>query len=57
MTPTENETQSESDQDLLREIAINAQRTFDAWPQWKKDESEREDARFREMGDVARHQR
>jgi hypothetical protein len=47
----------EQDENLARELVREAQRTVNNWPQWKKDESEREDARFREMGDVARHQR
>jgi hypothetical protein len=42
---------------LLQKLALSAQQTIDNWPQWKKDESDREDQRFQEMGSVARYQR
>ena len=41
-------------QALMRRIALRAQAEIDSWPQWKKDEYDREEARFREMGRVAR---
>ena len=41
-------------QELIRKITARAKAEVASWPQWKKDESDREDARFREMGEVAR---
>ena len=43
--------------DQAHEIAIRARDAVAGWPQWKRDEFELEAARFREMGEVARHQR
>jgi hypothetical protein len=48
---------NDAEQKLLREIALDAQEAVGSWPQWKKDEYERETERFREMGNVARHGR
>lgn len=41
----------------VRDVSERAQKTVQGWSDSKKAESEREDARFREIGDVARNQR
>ena len=42
---------------LLHKISQDARQAVQNWPKWKKEESDREDEHFREMGDVARNQK
>jgi hypothetical protein len=42
--------------ELARRIALEANAVIQRWPEWKREDSAREDRRFEEMGDTARQQ-